>query len=286
MKAVLSFVGVVTVVLGIGSLALADDIWLASLDDAKHLARKTNKPILCHFYADWCGPCQVMERQVFPSQQVREHLKNSVIAVKVDVRQQPHLANRFSVTNLPMDIVLEPSGAEIVQSTGFRTASEYTSLLNRAHTRYADLLAERAAQQRQADSYHPGDVVKPVASSEAMMKGFCPVTLWKTRRWEKGSPQFHSEYKGQRFQFAGREELELFQQSPERYVPQFLGCDPVVVWETDQAVGGSIQYGAFYDERLYLFTSDQNRQRFKASPDQFIETKVVLHVSQIQQITR
>lgn len=271
------------------SIARADGVWLTDLNEARKIAAETNRPILCHFYADWCGPCQQMEKQVFPAPQVQQQLRNSVVAVKINAQTQKFLSHRFGVATLPTDIILEPNGDEILQSSGFRTQSEYLSLVTRAQTRYADLLASRAAEPRRPEVNvleDAAETIKPAAISKVMLDGFCPVSLWKSRRWEKGSLQYQVDFKGQRYHFASAEQLAEFHQSPERYVPQFLGCDPVVVWESDRAVSGDIQYGAFYDERLYLFTTEANRKRFKASPDRFIKTQVVLHVDQIEKTVK
>lgn len=282
---ILSMLAILTMTAG---NSFADGVWKTDLNEARKLAAETNRPILCHFYASWCGPCRQMEKKVFPLSQVQGQLKSSVIAVKINVEKQQYLANRFGVTSLPSDIFLEPDGTQILQSTGFRSSSEYVGLVMRAQTRYADLLASRQSEP----VLPPGNLaenekmVKPEAIKGLMLGGYCPVTLWKSRRWEKGSPQYQTDYKGQRYYFSGADEAESFQQSPDRYVPQFLGCDPVVVWETDRAVPGDITYGAFYDERLYLFTSDLNRKRFKAKPDQFIKTQVVFDVDQIERVVR
>lgn len=263
--------------------------WLTDLSEARKVAERTNRPILLHFYADWCGPCLQMERKVFPASNVQQQLKNSVVAVKIDTQKQPHLTKRFNVDTLPTDIVLEPSGQEIVQSSGYRSQSEYVGLVMRARTRYEDLLAKRATERLKMErgQPRPSDPVLPeLKESLVMLDGYCPVTLWKSRRWQKGSSQFVAEYKGQTYQFLSASMRDDFNDHPERYVPQFLGCDPVIVWETDKAVSGDIKYGAFYDEQLYLFMSEENRRKFKRSPDQFVKTQVVLRVDQIQSVLR
>ncbi len=270
------------------SAVQADGPWLTDLNKARKIAEETNRPILCHFYADWCGPCQQMERNVFPDASVRQQLQSSVVAVKINTQDQPHLSKRFGISSLPTDIILEPNGKEIVQSSGYRNQSEYVGMMMRARTRYEDLVASRASAIDQANRETIGSHPKTPQPVESivMLEGYCPVTLWDSRRWEKGSPQFQTEYKGQKYQFASAKLVAEFKKSPERFVPQFLGCDPIVVWETDRAITGDIQYGAFYDEQLYLFTSDENRRRFKSTPDQFIKTQVVLHVDQIQRVVR
>lgn len=278
------------------STATGQEVWLTDLNQARELAETQNRPILCHFYADWCLPCRQMESSVFPSQRLQDQLKQSVIAVKIDTKKYPHLAHRFHIKELPTDIIIEPNGAEILQSTGYRNLDEYVGLVLRARTRYADLLASRTPSPVVGKSGDGNEgipvagtegkppVKQPNAPQQLMLDGFCPVTLWKSRRWEPGDVRHQVEYKGQLYRFGNESLKREFEASPERYVPQYLGCDPVIVWETDRAVAGSIQFGAFYDEKLYLFTTTENRKKFKSAPDRFIKTQVVLHVDQVTHI--
>ncbi|MBX3439700.1 MAG: hypothetical protein KF861_19580, partial [Planctomycetaceae bacterium] len=111
--------------------------------------------------------------------------------------------------------------------------------------------------------------------------GFCPVTLWKNRQWIKGDPQYVIEHRGQTYYLASTEMMTEFEGNPRKYVPQLLGCDPVILVDTDLAVPGSVRYGAFYDEELYLFTTQENRQAFKQNPDRYTRTRVVQNINEI-----
>lgn len=260
------------------SPAFAGEGWLENLDAAKAQATEEQKPILLHFYAEWCGPCRNMEQNVLNQTQVINALENKVVGVKVNADDYPELAEQYGIHTLPSDVVIEPDGTRMIESSGSRTLSEYVASIDRAATRYNDLVASRQS----AGEVQEIDIAEP----NLMLGGYCPYTLQMHRRWEKGSPSFAGEYHGQAYHFASAEALAEFEASPERFAPKYLGCDPVVVWETDRAVPGNIRYGAFYDDELYLFVSDSNRQRFKADPDQFVRTRVVLHVDQIETAVR
>jgi len=49
-----------------------------------------------------------------------------------------------------------------------------------------------------------------------------------------------------------------------------------------KAVTGSIRYGAFFDERLYLFRSPENRDQFKKNPLKFTRIRSALKADQIE----
>ncbi len=257
------------------------DAWLTDFDAALAEAQRLDRPLLVHFYADWCGPCRQMEQNVLHREAVQAAIRKHVVAVKINTDRNPEVTERYNINALPSDLFLEPNGTRIVESTGYRSQNEYTTALARAATRYADLVAQRQKEERP-----PATLLTTAGDQKPMLDGYCPVTLWKNRRWEKGSPQFRAEHRGQVYDFASAELLAEFNENPGRYAPRFLGCDAVVVLESDRAVLGSTRYAAFYDDELYLFVDDDNRQLFKQEPDRYIKTRVVLQIDEIQTAVR
>lgn len=268
--------------------------WMTDYNQALSIAREQQKPLLIHFYADWCGPCKQMERSVLNRPEVLVEFGRSVIAVKVNTDRAPAVAERYGVTALPTDLFVEPDGAKLMESTGKRSLPEYRMAIARAATRYENLLAQRSPANNppdQDDTHGSKQLIptQPVETDERllpMLDGYCPVTLWSNRRWEKGFPQYRAEYRGQLFLLSSEENLQEFNDNPDRYAPRFLGCDPVVVYESDRAVLGTTRYAAFYDNELYLFVDDINRKAFKRSPDHYVRTRVVLNLDQIETVTR
>lgn len=271
--------------------ASAQSVWHQDLAEARKEAEKLNRPLLCHFGAVWCAPCQKMERTVFNQRAVIDQLKASAVCVKIDVDQNPELAQRFGVERFPTDVFLEPNGQRLMESTGYHSPDEYRALVDRAARRYSVLLASRQTKPAPPVSTSPDQggsatqVVKK-APAEPMLDGYCPVTLQTKRNWVKGNPQYYGEYKGQAYQFVSEAAQKEFLQAPEKFVPQFLGCDAVLIFTADRAVPGSIEWGAYYDQQLFLFTSEENRRAFKASPEKYVRTRVVLDVDQIESIIR
>ena len=70
--------------------------------------------------------------------------------------------------------------------------------------------------------------------------------------------------------------------NPSVYAPQDLGCDPIVLTADHKAVTGSIRYGAFFDQRLYLFRSAENRDYFKQNPLKFTHIRSAVKADQIE----
>jgi thioredoxin-like negative regulator of GroEL len=108
----------------------AAEVWSSDYAQARHRAKKLNRPLLLHFHATWCGPCRQMERDVLNSEKVLNELKAQCVAVKIDCDQQPTVAQQFGVESLPCDIVVTPDGMMQRLNSGFMPADEYTSLIS------------------------------------------------------------------------------------------------------------------------------------------------------------
>jgi YHS domain-containing protein len=105
--------------------------------------------------------------------------------------------------------------------------------------------------------------------------------LKEDRQWIEGSDEFVSEYQGIVYHLQSEDEKRTFDSDPERYAPQLLECDPVEMYFTDKAVHGSTEYGAYFDGKLYLFVSHDNRETFKKSPLKFTETRHVFELNDV-----
>lgn len=72
----------------------------APIDEALAQAQKERKPIILDFFAEWCAPCQRMEKATFKDERVRALLERCVF-VRVDTDKQPDIAKRMAVEGLP-----------------------------------------------------------------------------------------------------------------------------------------------------------------------------------------
>lgn len=86
---------------------------------------KSRKPILLDFWASWCIPCRMMGPVI---EKVANERTNAVVG-KVNVDEEPELAQRFGVMGIPTLIVVK-DGKVINQSTGARPKAVVLSLLN------------------------------------------------------------------------------------------------------------------------------------------------------------
>ncbi len=73
---------------------------------------KGDKPVVCDFYATWCGPCKVLTPIV---EEMAEIYADKAVFIKVDIDLCMELAVRYSVSSIPTVIVYK--NGEIVDRT-------------------------------------------------------------------------------------------------------------------------------------------------------------------------
>jgi len=102
--------------------------WRATLDQAKQESKSTGKPVLAYFTASWCGPCQRMKHDTWPSAAVQTALAR-FIPVKIDVDASHDIAVQFAVENIPRIQIIAPDGTPGRAHIGGLSASELAQWL-------------------------------------------------------------------------------------------------------------------------------------------------------------
>lgn len=266
--------------------AAGHGIWEADFAQAEALARKTERPLLIHFHASWCGPCRGMESTVLNSPELQRAVTDRVVAVKVDIDQHPEVADKFSVSMLPSDCLVAPDGKILYRKEGASSKSAYVSAIESSTQRF---VASRSATKVVSGGSSTAAVKKKPEITPPRqilgMDGYCPVSLWRNREWVKGDSAYGLIYLGVIFHFKGPEERDEFLVNADQYAPMLSGCDPVQFWETRRAVQGSPKYAAFYNSRLYLFENIENRVKFRENPDRYLQQKQVVQADSIENPT-
>ena len=86
--------------------------------------KRSEKPVLLDFYADWCGPC----RMVSPIVDEIAEERDDIVVGKINVDEQPQLAEQFEVFSIPTLVVLK-NGKVVNQSAGARPKAQILAML-------------------------------------------------------------------------------------------------------------------------------------------------------------
>jgi len=100
-------------------------IIIITKDNFEEKVLNSDKPVLLDFYADWCGPCMM----VSPIIDEIANETDSAIIGKINVDNDPELANVYGVQSIPTLIVVK-DGKVAVEAIGLRTKEQILKMLN------------------------------------------------------------------------------------------------------------------------------------------------------------
>ena len=84
-------------------------------------------PVLVDFWAPWCGPCRMIAPVI---EEVASEFDDRAVVGKIDVDEEPGLAQRFGVMSIPTLIVLK-DGKVVEQAVGARGKADVTAMITR-----------------------------------------------------------------------------------------------------------------------------------------------------------
>ena len=127
------------VFLGLSMMSLAQDSdnelnWLTSIEEAKKISKKSNKPILVYFTgSDWCSPCKMLKKDFFDSPEFYQKSKSFVLVMidyprRIDILSAEQFAYnkeviaKFNKTGtFPKLLIINNKGKKKDEISGYST---------------------------------------------------------------------------------------------------------------------------------------------------------------------
>ena len=87
---------------------------------------KGDKPVVCDFFATWCGPCKMLAPVL---EKVSQDYADKAEFVKVDVDEAPALSAQYGIMSIPFVAVFK-DGDIAAKSVGFMPEGEVRQFLD------------------------------------------------------------------------------------------------------------------------------------------------------------
>lgn len=75
----------------------------------KHIIKKSSRPVIVDFYADWCQPCKEIQPVLF---ELKNTFRESIRILKVNVDHNSAIANQFQVKSVPTLMIFNEGNLE------------------------------------------------------------------------------------------------------------------------------------------------------------------------------
>ena len=108
--------------------AVSDSLTQGQENEAQAQDAKSDKKlVVLDFFATWCGPCKAMAPAM---EQMEKKYAGKIEFRKIDVDQEPELAQQYNITGVPTIVVLSADGKILDSTVGLQTVDELDKMFS------------------------------------------------------------------------------------------------------------------------------------------------------------
>jgi outer membrane lipoprotein-sorting protein len=105
--------------------------WFTDLNEAKKAARASGRKIFVDFMATWCGPCKLLEKNVFTTEKFKK-LGLKMVFLRIDVDAQANIAEAYKIEAMPTQMLLSQDGSVLSMTVGYGGPEAFFEWINGA----------------------------------------------------------------------------------------------------------------------------------------------------------
>ncbi len=98
-------------------------------------AKREKKLVFIDAYAVWCGPCKMMEKNIFPLPAVRAYYDANFINARIDMEKGEGLAlaRKYEVRSFPSFLFLDGDGEVVMRNYGYMGEQDFIAIAKMAN---------------------------------------------------------------------------------------------------------------------------------------------------------
>lgn len=123
--------------------------WISTYKEALKKAKKEKKPVLIYFTgSDWCGPCKILDDELFHSEKFKTISDNDLVLLEVDIPRRKdliepdkmsenlYLQKKYKVKSFPTLMMVNHRGKKIAEKKGYVMTEYYYPFFQSVISKY------------------------------------------------------------------------------------------------------------------------------------------------------
>lgn len=97
-------------------------------------AKKENKLIFLDAFASWCGPCKLLDQNVFPKKEVGDYFNANFLNLHIDMEKGEgiEIAKKYGIYSYPTLLFIDGDGKVVYKAVGYMSPQELISIAKEA----------------------------------------------------------------------------------------------------------------------------------------------------------